>query len=225
MCGATALASLRALLYHMPTTEDQGPVRRSYQLAVSAVSALALAAALAAPAAVQARQVKERPVEPSGANSLNSPIDYKLGVSDRIRIIVYNEPNLTGEYSVNAGGIVSFPLIGDVMALNMTTAQLAEAITSRLADGFLENPQVSIDVLTFRPFYILGEVNKPGEYPYSSGMTIFDAVATAQGFTYRANQRRLFIRHEGEAQEHEEALVSGLKIAPGDTIRIRERFF
>lgn len=151
--------------------------------------------------------------------------DYRLGVADKVRIIVFDEPSLSGEFLVNANGSLSMPLIGDVAVAGSTASSVTEAIKKRLADGFLKNPQVSIDVLTFRPFYILGEVNKPGEYPYSSGLTVLNAVATAQGFTYRANKKRVVIKHAGETAETKERLTPDLQVHPGDTIRIQERLF
>lgn len=151
--------------------------------------------------------------------------DYKLGSADKIRVIVFNEPSLSGEFFVNANGNLSLPLIGDVRAVGTTTSSLAEVIQAKLADGYLRQPRVSIDVLTFRPFYILGEVNKPGKYAYSSGLTVLNAVATAEGFTYRANKKTVFLKRAGEAKEIKVRLSPDLRVLPGDTIRIRERFF
>ena len=106
-----------------------------------------------------------------------------------------------------------------------TLEEVRTAIVTALTDGYLRNPRVSAEVLTFRPFYILGEVNKPGQYPYSSGLTVFNAVATAQGFTYRANTRVVFIKHSAETSEHKDTLTTATIVQPGDTIRISERFF
>jgi protein involved in polysaccharide export with SLBB domain len=151
--------------------------------------------------------------------------DYKLGVADKIRILVFNEPTLSGEFQVNANGSVAVPLVGDVPAVGRTTSDLNSDITAKLSDGYLRDPKVSIDVLTFRPFYILGEVNKPGQYEYSTGLTVLNAVATAQGFTYRAEKHKVFIKHPGDATETAVKLESGLQVSPGDTIRIGERYF
>ena len=151
--------------------------------------------------------------------------DYRLGAADKVRILVYNEPNLSGEFSVNSGGVLALPLIGDVVALNRTTTEIRKEIEQRLSDGYLRSPQVSIDVLEFRPFYILGEVNKPGDYPYSAGLTVLKAVATANGFTYRADQKHVFLKHPGEASERKYSVTSDIPLQPGDTIRIAERYF
>ncbi len=151
--------------------------------------------------------------------------DYRLGAADRIRILVYNEPNLSGEFVVNSDGTLSLPLIGAVNAVGRTTAEIREEITQRLAAGYLKAPQVSIDVLEFRPYFIFGEVNKPGNYPYTSALTVMKAVATANGFTYRADQKHVYLRHEGQTQETKFTITSDLPLKPGDTIRIGERYF
>ena len=150
---------------------------------------------------------------------------YTLGVADELRITVFNEPNLSGQFVVNSNGMLSLPLIGETRAAGATIDQLREQITTRFADGYLKNPKVTLEVLTFRPFYILGEVNKPGKYTYSSGLTVLNAVATAEGFTYRANKRRVFVKHAGAADETEVKLTPATPVQPGDTIRIGERYF
>jgi len=160
---------------------------------------------------------------PAGVTA--STDDYRLGVADKIRILIFDEPSLSGEFLVNANGKLSLPLIGDVDAAGVTTTALAATIQRKLADGYLREPRVSIDVLTFRPYYILGEVNKPGEYPYSSGLTVLNAVATAEGFTYRASKKSVVVKHAGEATEETVPLSPDLRVRPGDTIRIRERLF
>jgi polysaccharide export outer membrane protein len=151
--------------------------------------------------------------------------DYRLGSGDKVRILVYNEPTLTGEYTVNSGGLLAFPLIGDITALNRTTLEVKQEIETRLSAGYLRAPQVSIDVLSYRPFYILGEVNKPGDYPYSAGLTVLRAVATASGFTYRADQRHVFLKHPGDTKETRYSLDADILVQPGDTLRIAERYF
>jgi polysaccharide export outer membrane protein len=151
--------------------------------------------------------------------------DYQLGAADKVRIIVFNEPSLSGEFFVNTAGALSLPLIGEVTARGKTLNEVAQAITTRLKGGYVLQPRVSIDVLTFRPFYILGEVNKAGEYPYSTGLTVDAAVALAGGFTYRANRKKVFIRHPNAEQPERVELSPDLKVSPGDTIRIGERYW
>lgn len=150
--------------------------------------------------------------------------DYKLGVADKVRIIVYNDQSISRDYAVGPSGTLSIPLIGEVQARGRTVEQVRTDVQTKLGDGYLVNPNVSMEVVAFRPFYILGEVNKPGEYPYAVGLTIGQAVATAQGYTYRADQRRIFIKPADEADEREYRAVSGTPVHPGDTIRIPERY-
>jgi polysaccharide export outer membrane protein len=151
--------------------------------------------------------------------------DYRLGSGDKIRVTVFNEETLSGDFTVSSEGTVSLPLIGDVAAKNKTPQQLAAEVQGKLADGYLRAPKVSIEVSTYRPFFILGEVKAPGQYPYASGMTALNAIATAQGFTPRADKKLVFIRREGASSEDAMKLTPDLRVLPGDTIRIGERFF
>lgn len=151
--------------------------------------------------------------------------EYRLGVGDKIRMIVFNEGALSGEFSVSSNGAVSLPLIGDVHATGKTTNELQGDIQNKFKDGYLVDPKVSIEILKYRPFYILGEIKSPGEFPYSNGLTVLNAVATAQGFTYRAERRVIFIQRAGTDKEIPFKLTPELKVRPGDTIRVGERFF
>jgi protein involved in polysaccharide export with SLBB domain len=151
---------------------------------------------------------------------------YRLGAGDKVRIIVFGEESLTGEYLVPGGvGKISFPLVGDISAGGLTVGQLETELENALRDGFLKQPRVSIEVLEYRPFFILGEVMKPGEYPYTNGLTVMNAVATANGFTYRADTHKVYIRRANSAQEQQYQLTTSTPVEPGDTIRIGERFF
>lgn len=184
------------------------------------LTSAALAGGVAAPMSTCAQPA---PVAAPGVAS--SLADYRLGVSDKVRVIVFNEPTLSGEFTVNSDGKISAPLAGEVVAAGRTVPELRDDLTTRFAAGYLKNPSVSVEVLTFRPFYILGEVNKPGEYPYATGLTVLNGVAVAGGFTYRANQKRAYVKADGETSQHVVPLSPGLLIHPGDTVRIGERFF
>lgn len=159
---------------------------------------------------------------PVGANADDN---YQLGPGDKIRVTVFNEETLSGEFSVGSEGMVSLPLIGDVNARGKTAPQLSTEIQSKLADGYLREPKVSVEVSTYRPFFILGEVKAPGQYPYASGMTVMNAVATAQGFTPRAAKKIAYIRRANSSTEEAMALTPTLRVLPGDTIRVGERYF
>jgi polysaccharide export outer membrane protein len=151
---------------------------------------------------------------------------YQIGAGDHVRITVFDEPNLTNEYIVNESGAVALPLIDEVPANQLTTSQLASKIAEKLkVGGYVLTPKVAVEILKHRPFYILGEVAKPGEYPYTGDLTLAQAVATAGGYTARADTRTIKLqRHSGELPVQVK-LDAPLRIAPGDTIIIRQAFF
>lgn len=150
---------------------------------------------------------------------------YRLGIGDQLKITVYGEERLTGEFPVNGQGNVAFPLIGEVSAAGRTLQEFEKEISEGLADGFVNNPSVTVEVANYRPYYILGEVNKPGEYPFADGLTVFSAVARAGGFTYRADKKRIYIRHNSGGDEVAYRLEGSTPVQPGDTIRVSERLF
>lgn len=150
---------------------------------------------------------------------------YVLGPNDRIRLKVYGEPDITGEYEINSGGQVSIPLAGHIKAAGATTPQLERLIASALAKGIVRDPRVNVEIAQYRPYYILGEVKKSGEYPYRLGLTVMDAVASAGGFTYRANENKVFLRRSGAGAEETYPLDAPVPVYPGDNIRIPERYF
>jgi polysaccharide export outer membrane protein len=151
--------------------------------------------------------------------------EYRLDAGDRIRLTVYNEPGVSGEFTVSSEGKVALPLIGEVPARGQTVAELAAAARARFADGYLREPRVSGEVVAYRPFFILGEVAAPGQYAYAVGLTAMNAVATAKGFTPRANRDLVQIRRQGETKETSYRLTPELLVFPGDTIRVGERYF
>ena len=138
---------------------------------------------------------------------------------------MFGEAALGGEFVIDANGRIALPLIGEVQAAGLTGAQLQDAVAQALSQGYLNQPRVTAQVLTYRPIYILGEVNRPGEYPYLPDLTVLNAVATAQGFTYRANTRRVFVRRAGSQVEEAQPLTADARVSPGDTLRIGERYF
>lgn len=151
---------------------------------------------------------------------------YHLGAGDRVRVTVFNEPTLTGEYNITPGGALAFPLIGVVAAGGRSIDAVQQELTAKLAEGYVNDPRVSVEVLNYRPFYILGEVNRPGEYSYASGMTVEQAIARAGGFTYRANEKTVFLRRQtGKAESAVSLRSAQVAVLPGDTIRIGERYF
>ncbi len=173
----------------------------------------------AAPASASA------PISNATPDPGKGPTAYQLGVDDRIALSVFGEQELTKEYQVGPDGFIELPLIGRVRAAGRTINELSAEVRARLADGFLRNPSVAGSIITFRPFFILGEVNKPGEYPYREGLTVIAAVATAQGYTYRAQKRFVYVRDANASEEVKTELTAGLLVKPGQTIRVPQRYF
>jgi polysaccharide export outer membrane protein len=195
---------------------DMRPMLRVLHFTAACLSLLFAAACVTANAA-----------PPSNGTAASDATDavYRLGLGDRIRITTYGEPTMGGEFQVGGNGSISFPLIGEVPAQDKTTSELEAALVARLRDGYLLDPRVTVEVLTFRPFFILGEIERPGRYPTFEGMTVTRAIATAGGFTYRANKKVVFIRRNGETQERQVAISEDLRIQPGDVLRVGERYF
>lgn len=155
----------------------------------------------------------------------SSAFVYKLGAGDKIRINVFGEENLSGEFEVAPSGSISLALIGSVEAKGLDTNTLEHVIEKKYSDGYLVNPQVSIDVINFRPFFILGEVNKPGSYPYVNGLTVLNAVALGGGYSHRARTDRVFIQRESVSKDKEFEAKDDSLVQPGDIIRVTERMF
>jgi polysaccharide export outer membrane protein len=151
--------------------------------------------------------------------------EYRLDAGDQLKITVFGEPDLSGNFVVDGQGVISMSLIGEVTAKDLTLRELQREIEARFRDGYLRAPQVSAEVMNYRPYYILGEISKPGEYPYISGLTVMNAIASAGDFTYRADRRRIFIKSVDSPDEKLIELTPTTVVKPGDTIRIRERFF
>ncbi len=149
---------------------------------------------------------------------------YRLGVGDKLKISVFGEEDLSGNFEINALGQVSLPLIGEVRAKGHSVAKVRENIKSKLADGYLNNPRVTVEVMNYRAFFVHGEVRSGGEFTYKVGTKLRDAIATAGGYTYRAVQDHVLITREGH-REIRVNLPTDAPVLPGDNIRVPERFF
>lgn len=145
---------------------------------------------------------------------------YHLGTGDKVRVIVFGEDDLGGEFTIDGNGRISLPLIGDLAASGQTSSALEQQIESRLADGYLQNPRVSLEITTYRPFYVIGEVNHPGEYAYVNGMSALNAIALAGGYTQRSQESTIYIRRNGSPDEEAVAADQMTRIYPGDVIRV-----
>jgi len=151
---------------------------------------------------------------------------YRLGPGDQVRIITLGDDQMTGEFRVNDSGAIAMPLLGSVHAAGLTTAELEAAIDAALTKAqLIRNPSVSAEVTTYRPIFILGEVNKPGQYPYQPGMTVVTAVAVAGGVTYRAVQDRASIVRTTDGKAVEGSATRQTSLQPGDVVTIYERRF
>jgi polysaccharide export outer membrane protein len=147
-----------------------------------------------------------------------------LQAGEKIKITIYGEDALTGEYDISPSGYVSMPLVGTVRAAGHTPTEFGRML-ERKYHAFLQEPHVNVAVITYKPFYVLGEVATPGEYPFRSDLTVQAAAAMAGGFTYRASRSVALIRHVSDDVWREYPLTEPVPIAPGDVIRIPERYF
>ena len=150
---------------------------------------------------------------------------YHLDAGDKLRVVVYGQEGLTNTYAIDAGGSITMPLIGSVPAHGRTPAGLAAEIGARLRGGFIRNPSVAVEVEAYRPFFILGEVAAPGQYPYVPNMTVESAVAIAGGFSARALRDRVTVTHTDGSGTSRYVVPPGTSIGPGDTVLVGERWF
>jgi polysaccharide export outer membrane protein len=150
---------------------------------------------------------------------------YKLDAGDRLRIVVYGQEGLTNTYAIDAGGSITMPLIGAVHARGLTPAGLAAEITGKLRNGYIREPSVAVEIEAYRPFFILGEVAAPGQYPYVPNMSVESAVAIAGGFSPRARRDRVTLTHTDASGSARVVVPLGTPINPGDTVLVGERWF
>jgi polysaccharide biosynthesis/export protein VpsN len=164
-----------------------------------------------------------------GATSGNGPLEdissYRLGPGDALRLTVFRHEDLSGEFTLDGEGYFAMPLVGEILGGGRTSRQLENEVEIALkSGGYLIDPQVSIEVLNYRPFYIIGEINNPGSFEYVNGMTVINAVALAGGFTYRADQDDIIISRGGSNGPKVQARLD-TEVLPGDIVEVTERFF
>ena len=151
---------------------------------------------------------------------------YRLGANDRLRIIVFGQDKLSGEYLLAGDGALAFPLIGQIAASGMTIKELELALAGKLDPDYIANASVSVEVLTRRPFYVLGEVQKPGSYPHTSRLNVLSAVATAGGYTFRARTTTFYIKRSDEQGKlYRIRATPETQVRPGDVVEVMERYF
>ncbi|MEQ1954794.1 polysaccharide biosynthesis/export family protein [Mesorhizobium sp. CN2-181] len=154
---------------------------------------------------------------------LNEP--YRLGAGDRVRVTVFEQDSLTNTYSVNSAGFIAFPLVGSVPARGSSVQELEAALAAKLREGFLRDPDVSVEVDQYRPVFVMGEVGAAGQYSYVPGLTVQKAVAMAGGFTPRANQGSVDITRDINGKVMTGRVLTSDPLMPGDTVYVRERLF
>jgi polysaccharide biosynthesis/export protein len=161
--------------------------------------------------------VRNDPVRPDAG--------YRLDAGDKLRVVVYGQEGLTNTYAIDAGGSITMPLIGQVPARGRTTASLAADISAKLRKGYIREPSVAVEIESYRPFFILGEVAAPGQYPYVPNMTVESAVAIAGGFTPRAKRDAVTLTHTDASGAARYVVPLGTSLGPGDTVQVGERWF
>jgi polysaccharide export outer membrane protein len=178
------------------------------------------------PASARVAATPPNPVSVAPVSGGPQDESYKLGSGDKLKLVVYGENDLGGEYLVDGAGQVQLPLLGQIPAAGMSVHDFEAAVGSKfVSEGYLKDPRVSVEVENYRPFYIIGEVKSPGQYPYVNGMNALNAVALAGGYTYRADDKDVYIRRNGSSKEQEAPADQTTKINPGDIIRVDERIF
>ena len=150
---------------------------------------------------------------------------YRLDAGDKLRVVVYGQEGLTNTYAIDAGGSITMPLIGSVPARGQTPAGLAAAISGKLRGGYIREPSVAVEIEAYRPFFILGEVAAPGQYPYVPNMSVESAVAIAGGFSPRARRDRVTLTHTDGSGSMRIVVPMGTSLSPGDTVLVGERWF
>lgn len=150
---------------------------------------------------------------------------YTLGSGDVIKITIFDQEDMSGEYRVNGNGDISLPLIGTIQVKGLALAHIETTLINKLKPDYLLNPRISLQVMNFRPFYILGKVVDPKSYQYVDGMTYLNAIAIAGGYTYRAKRDFVYVVRGNDSARNEIRLRINTKVMPGDTIRVDERFF
>ena len=157
------------------------------------------------------------------ASGAAQDLSYRLGSGDQVRVTVFGHTDLSGQFDVGSDGRLALPLIGEVKVAGLSLSEVEAAIIAKLKPDYLKNPQLSVEVVNYRPFYIIGEVKSPGSYAYVGGMRVVNAVAMAGGFSYRARENQLFITRAGDGKKT--PADQDTPVLPGDVIEVPERFF
>ncbi|WP_028347800.1 polysaccharide biosynthesis/export family protein [Bradyrhizobium murdochi] len=223
--GPVAVApqgDLDQMAYGQPNSPP--PRTASVDSGGGAIGALRAAFA-AAPRTAPAPAVVAAPAAYAEPAPMRYDAAYHLDAGDKLRVVVYGQEGLTNTYAIDAGGAITMPLIGSVRARGRTTAGLAAEISAKLRAGFIREPSVAVEIEAYRPFFILGEVAAPGQYPYVPNMTVESAVAIAGGFSPRARRDSVTVTHTDASGTSRFVVPPGSPIGPGDTVLVSERWF
>ena len=197
--------------------------------AAAPVAAAASAPAIAQPAPPPPPVVTAPPRAAMAQAPVAQPVmaepAYTLDSGDKLRVMVFGQEGLSNSYSVDASGFITMPLIGAVAARERTTTALSAAIAEKLRNGYIREPHVAVEIEAYRPFFILGEVTAPGQYPYVANMTAETAIAIAGGFTPRAEKRKIEVSRSLDGQLYRGKVPLAFQVRPGDTVLVRERWF
>jgi protein involved in polysaccharide export with SLBB domain len=150
---------------------------------------------------------------------------YRLGTGDKVRVIVFGEDDLGGQFQIDDRGFIRLPLIGQLKAAGSTPKELEASIATALADGYLNQPRINVEITEYRPFYIIGEVNKPGQYAYVNDMSALNAIAVGGGYTVKASDSWVYVRRDGQKDEVRLVADATTKIHPGDVVRVPQTGF
>jgi polysaccharide export outer membrane protein len=148
----------------------------------------------------------------------------KLQPGDKVRIDVYGEDKLSGEHQIDQSGQISLPLAGTIKAQGLTQSELEQSLSQKFRSQYLKNPKVTVTITTLQPFYVVGEVGKPGQYEYRSGLNVLTALAIAGGPTYRASRSTVEIQRRGKTHMSEYPISASVPVLPGDVIKVPERY-
>jgi polysaccharide export outer membrane protein len=163
--------------------------------------------------------------QPEEQAAAGPPPALRIGPGDHVQLTVFGVTEMTAEYLVSDAGTISVPLAGQIPIANLTQTQAEQAVTARLAQGLVQNPQVSINVTRYRQIFVLGEVQKPGGYDFFAGLTVLNAIALGGGFTVRADQRRVMLIRATDPNRRPELVTDSTYMQPGDTVQVSERWF
>ncbi|MGE3906298.1 MAG: polysaccharide biosynthesis/export family protein [Reyranellaceae bacterium] len=206
---------------HAKGTRTIGFEWRRLSLAVASVFAFLLAAC--------SNNSGGKPLQFADDNAADYALstgDYRIGSGEKLLITVFGQPELNREYQIDGAGRLAFPLVGTVKAAGMTPAALESLLADKLDPDYVRDANVTVEVMSFRPFYIVGEVRQPGSYQFVPGMTVLNAVALGGGYTYRARENAFLLRRPaGDGTVNHLLANADTPILPGDIVTVRERYF